>query len=65
MDQDAFEIQILVDSRCILRRQNEDWEREFRSIQEALDFAQRLPGGKDGNLTVFGEKGVRLARVVL
>jgi len=65
MNQDAFEIQMREHNRCVLRRDNQDWEREFSHVQEALDFASRLPGGRDARLTVYDEKGVRFMQVVL
>ena len=65
MNEDAFEIRIVSDSHCVLRRENEDWKREFASFSEAVDFVEMLPRGKETKLTVLDSKGVRYMQVVL
>ena len=65
MNKNPFEIRILSESHCVLRRENEDWKREFASVSEAVDFVERLPGGKEAKLTVLDSKGVRYMQVVL
>ena len=60
----AFQIQILQDSRFILRRENDAWEAEFSSLQKALAYADSLPDSEDAQMTVLDEKGVRYMKVV-
>lgn len=44
-------------NRFTLRRQDENWVREFDSLLDALQYARNLADDTDGRLTVFDEAG--------
>ena len=43
--------------RFTLKRQDENWVREFYSLLDALQFARGLADNTDARLTVFDEAG--------
>jgi len=44
-------------SRFTLKRDGENWVREFSSLLDALQFARALVDDTDARLTVFDESG--------
>ncbi len=64
MMRETFEIQMLPGARCVFRRPQEGREKEFPSLNDALDYAAQLPGGDDAQKIVVAENGRHLMRVV-
>jgi len=61
----SFQVQMLADFQCILRREQEDWKLAFPSVAEAFEFAKHEPGGDEAQVSVVDKTGVRFAKIVL
>jgi hypothetical protein len=64
MKTEAFEIQILVGPRFVLRSDGAGSGREFSSVKDALDFISHQPGGQDAEKRVVDSLRKRVMKVV-
>lgn len=65
MPSPSFYLQILSETRCVLRRDGAEEEQEFRNVQAALQYAQALPDTEGSRVQVHDEKGQLFMHVTL
>src|SRR5262245_56323126 len=46
-----------------LKQEGEDWEKEFNSVFDAVEFAAALPESKEGTVVVYNSMGSKLVEL--